>query len=217
VKGPNVELNKPAIKMIFDKQVAAPYPFGFAPTFHRYRLEEPQLRKKPENIFVCSMADLFGEWVPDEWIEKVFDVCIGAPQHRYLFLTKNPKRYMELYNVLPKENNFFFGTTITTEDTKYWYSDSDNWFLSIEPIMGKFSCKGISGQKPFWEGPGIKPKWVIVGAETGNRKGKVIPKKEWIKAIVNECRKNNIPVFLKNNLAPVWDEPLIQEYPWKKG
>ena len=24
--------------------------------------------------------------------------------------------------------------------------------------------------------------WVIIGAETGNRKGKVVPKKEWIDA-----------------------------------
>jgi hypothetical protein len=59
--------------------------------------------------------------------------------------------------------------------------------------------------------------WIVIGAETGNRKGRVIPKREWIEAIVNECRKNNIPVFLKNNLAPVWGDSLIQEYPWEKG
>lgn len=34
----------------------AAYPFGFSPTFHRYRLDEPQSWKKPRNIFVCSMA-----------------------------------------------------------------------------------------------------------------------------------------------------------------
>lgn len=45
----------------------APYPFGFVPTFHRYRLDDPKHWTKPKNIFVCSMADLFGEWVPDEW------------------------------------------------------------------------------------------------------------------------------------------------------
>ena len=39
-----------------------PYPYYFSPTFHRYRLGEPQSWKKPRNIFVCSMADLFGEW-----------------------------------------------------------------------------------------------------------------------------------------------------------
>ena len=193
----------------------APYPIGFNPTFHGYRLNEPQYKKKPQNIFVCSMADLFGAWVPSDWIKAVFEACEKVPQHRYLFLTKNPKRYMELYNVLPKGNNFFYGTTATTEDTDYWYSENHNWFLSIEPIMGKFSGNGFSGDKPLFEGPRIKSKWVIIGAETGKRKGKVIPKKEWIEAIVNECRRNKTPVFLKNNLAKVWGEPLIQEYPWE--
>jgi protein gp37 len=162
------------------------------------------------------MADLFGTWVPEEWIDKVLDVCNGAPQHRFIFLTKNPKRYMALYDVLPKRNNFFFGTTVTTGDEKYWYSDSHNWFLSIEPMMSEFSGDGISGHMPIWEGPGLKPKWVIIGAETGNRKGKVIPKREWIESIVNDCCKENVPVFLKSSLASIWGEPLIKEYPWKK-
>jgi protein gp37 len=190
---------------------------SFEPAIHRKRLEEPCLKKQSQNIFVCSMADLFGDWVSYEWLDYIFGVCNSAPQHRFLFLTKNPKRYMELFNVLPKGNNFFFGTTVTTEDTEYWYSDTHNWFLSIEPIMSKFSGKGFSGHVPIWEGPGLKPKWVIVGAETGNRKGKVIPERTWIEVIVNECQKNNIPVFLKNSLAEIWGEPLIQEYPWEKG
>lgn len=36
-------------------------PYGFEPTLYTYRLNEPQKWKKPKNIFVCSMADLFGE------------------------------------------------------------------------------------------------------------------------------------------------------------
>ena len=39
-----------------------PYPFDFTPTFHRYKLGEPKRWKKPRTIFVCSMADLFGNW-----------------------------------------------------------------------------------------------------------------------------------------------------------
>ena len=46
-----------------------PYPYDFEPTFHRYKLEEPKRWKKPRTIFVCSMADLFGEWVPEMWIK----------------------------------------------------------------------------------------------------------------------------------------------------
>jgi len=67
-----------------------PYPKGFAPTLHAYTLTYPEQRKAPSNIFVCSMSDLFGAWVPDEWIERIFDACKRAPQHTYLFLTKNP-------------------------------------------------------------------------------------------------------------------------------
>ena len=51
-----------------DLIVPAAFPLGFTPTLHRYRLDDPQQWKQPRNIFVCSMADLFGDWVPDEWI-----------------------------------------------------------------------------------------------------------------------------------------------------
>ena len=72
------------------KAVKAPYPFAFTPTFHRYRLEEPLKKRKGQNIFVGSMADLFGRWVPTKWIVEVLDICREAPQHNYLFLTKFP-------------------------------------------------------------------------------------------------------------------------------
>lgn len=89
-----------------------PYPFDFTPTYHRYKLGEPSRWTKPRTIFVCSMADLFGDWVPDEWIEEVFQACKAAPQHRYLFLTKNPDRYFSLHSngELPNEKNFFYYT-----------------------------------------------------------------------------------------------------------
>ena len=46
-------------------------------------------------------------------------------------------------------------------------------------------------------------------------KDKIIPKKEWIENIVNYCKEKNVPVFMKNNLKDIWQEPLIQEFPWR--
>jgi len=214
------ELNEPVIDT--STRRIAPYPFGFDPTFHVYRLNEPALIKKPQNIFVCSMADLFGDWIPDEWIEKVFEACIKAPQHRYLFLTKNPNRYCEILQDAQSPDNFWFGTTVTNSDnTIIFRSNMDNIFVSLEPLQS--DIKEID----------YYLKWVIIGAETGNRKDKVIPKKEWIENIVNYCREKNVPVFMKNNLVKevwrkdkktgemilvqpkIWDEPLIQEFPWE--
>lgn len=115
---------------------ACPYPYGFKPTLHRYRLDE-YTNKKGRNIFVCSMADLFGEWVPDSWIDEVFKACEKAPQHNYLFLTKNPERYIksEKEKRLPWADNFWFGSSVTRLSDKYaWFTEEKfHWFLSVEP------------------------------------------------------------------------------------
>ncbi len=179
----------------------SPYPCGFVPTFHRYKLEEPQKWKKGRNIFVCSMADLFGKWVPDNWIEEVFKACEKAPQHNYLFLTKNPLRYELLHQkgILKKSPNMWYGYSATNDNCDYWYDLQYNSFVSIEPILEPLKI--------------YFGKWVIIGAETGRRKDKVIPKREWIEDIVNECRKASIPIFMKSSLADIWGEPLIQEFP----
>lgn len=86
---PVYELSEP-VRHDFHGNKREPYPYGFQPTFHRYKLDEPQHWKKPRTIFVCSMGDMFGNWVPDEWIKQLFEACEAAPQHRFLFLTKNP-------------------------------------------------------------------------------------------------------------------------------
>lgn len=185
------------------------YPHGFIPTIHRYRMTEYQGKQKPRNIFAGSMADIFGEWVPNRWIREVFNSCETAPQHNYLFLTKNPKRYIELaqYGELPCKDNMWYGSTATTPHDEYAWFDriaGYHWFLSVEPIHDDFGEMNKDS---------VKPEWIIVGAETGNSKGKVIPKREWIENIVNQCRKWNIPVFMKSSLADIWGEELIQEFP----
>ena len=117
------------------------FPYGFEPTLHRYRMQEPGKIKTPSTVFVCSMADLFGHLIPDEWIFEVFKACAEHPQHRYMFLTKNPMRYFSLMDSgnLPKSENMWYGTTITTETDDFFYADGYNSFLSIEPIQGPIS------------------------------------------------------------------------------
>lgn len=186
-----------------------PYPFGFRPTFHRYKLDEPQHWKKPRTIFVCSMADLFGDWVPAEWIQEIFAACKKAPQHRYLFLTKNPKRYVDLYakNILPIGKGYWYGTTVTSSEQPFFYShvpdDNPHTFVSIEPIMGSFGKFRVH------------PDWVIVGAETGNRKGKVAPRKEWIDGIAEACKRYRTPIFMKESLRELMGADFRQEFPWE--
>lgn len=187
----------------------APYPFEFDPTIHHYKLDEPQKWKKPRTIFVCSMADLFGEWVPDEWIREVFRACEAAPQHRYLFLTKNPARYVDLYRraILPVGEQYWYGTTVTSADMPFFYSrmpdDNPHTFVSIEPIMSPFlHVKEL-------------PEWIIIGAETGNRKGKVIAERAWVEGVVSQARKRRVPVYMKESLRGLMGDDFRQEFPWE--
>lgn len=197
------------------KVVPAFYPFGFNPTLHRYKMDEPKFWKKPRTIFVCSMGDLFGEWVPDEWIEEVINACLAAPQHRYLFLTKNPARYMHLIanGIIPEnQTNFWFGSTATIPEMEFFWCDEVNTFVSIEPILAPF--KDLTDEGIY---PSSKTNWIIVGAETGNRKNKVVPQKSWIDEIASAAKKAGTPVFMKESLREIMGYDFRQELPWLTG
>lgn len=184
-----------------------PFPFGFLPTLYTERMDEPKRLRKPSAIFTVSMHDLFGNWVPDEWIEQVLDACRAAPQHVYIFLTKNPKQYIDLASAgaLPREDNFWFGSSVPTQNTNFWWATEGEYhsFISIEPMLGPFDQGSIPD--------GIQ--WVIVGAQTGPGAKQHQPKREWVDSIVNQCRAAEIPVFMKNSLEKICGVDLIQEYP----
>jgi protein gp37 len=145
------------------------WPNGFEPMFHPDRLDDLRhLGKqyytplpKGYTIFVCSMADLFGEWVPDEWINRVMSAAKYVPRHTYLFLTKNPKRYLTIPGEYLGQKNFWFGTTITNSydagQHLHWIRrlPEGNTFVSFEPLLGEIKNIDLTGIKQ-----------VIVGAQT---------------------------------------------------
>ena len=154
--------------------------------------------KKPQHIFVGSMSEIY--YWKDEWIERVIEKVKEYPQHTFQFLTKFPQVYY-LYD-FPK--NCWLGTTaVNMLDTigeakiKLGYIN----FISIEPLMDWIYVDYLKNYN-----------WVIIGAETGNRKGKVIPKREWIEDIVNYCRYKDIPVYLKDSLKNIYPVE-IKEFP----
>jgi protein gp37 len=67
-------------------------PFSTVQLLDERRLTEPLRARKPRCYFVDSMADLFHEDVPAEFIDRVFAVMSLSPQHLFLILTKRPER-----------------------------------------------------------------------------------------------------------------------------
>jgi protein gp37 len=65
-------------------------------------LDTPLRWKKPRRVFVNSMSDLFHEYVPDAFIDRVFAAIALSPQHTFQILTKRPERMLRYMT----EDNF---------------------------------------------------------------------------------------------------------------
>jgi|APTNR8051073442_1049403.scaffolds.fasta_scaffold00075_57 protein gp37 len=61
-------------------------------------LVKPLHWRSPRCIFWCSMTDIFGEWVPDAWLDRMFAVMALTPQHIHIVLTKRVERMAAYQN-----------------------------------------------------------------------------------------------------------------------
>jgi len=176
----------------------------FKPTWLEAQFKK-KFPKKPQRIFVGSMSEL-KYWKP-EWIRDTLDKILEYPQHTFQFLTKFPDIYSQWYF----HPNCWLGVTITKNDNTFngiydflRRNDSNIKYLSFEPLLENILDYKLS--KYF--------DWVIIGAETGNRKGKVIPKKQWVWDIVRYCQTNNIPVYIKDSIGKLYSQfGGIKEFP----
>lgn len=201
------------------------YPYGYDPTFYPHRLDEPKSVKKPSKIFVVNTGDLFGIWVPEEWIEKVLDIVKKCPQHIFQFLTKNPQRLLSVE--FPQ--NAWVGTSINSNRDANRVEilkrvNAPVRYLSIEPLLGEitFDFKGIdwiligamTGTSSALFEPFASPFTIHIGAMTFHNIGS--PRKAWIEGVLASADESKIPVFVKDNLVKYYPEGAsLQEFPLK--
>lgn len=179
----------------YAKPLAERWGRSFEPAFHRDRLDDPGKRRKPAKIFVCSMADLFGPWVPDSWILDVIGVAARAHHHTFQFLTKYPER-LKLF-AFPA--NAWVGTTVTnsidSNGAAFAMSEvrATVRFASVEPLLG---------YAQVWVEDWI-PDWLIIGRQTGP--GAAPPPVDAAENLTAAADELGIPVFHKPSLGDGFD------------
>lgn len=182
------------------------FPVGFTPLFHHERLSAPANTVIPaarrddpayRRVFVCSMADLYGRWVPDEWIDQVHESMLATPFWEYLLLTKFPARYVGLK--LPP--SAWVGTSVDeqkrvriAEDAFRQIDGVKVKWLSLEPLKEPLEFSDLS----MFD-------WVVIGAQTATRQptGAVdafAPPFEWVARIVTQALDAGCRVHMKPNL-----------------
>jgi protein gp37 len=130
---------------------------------HERTLMEPYRWKGSRKVFVCSMTDLFGEWVPEEAIARVFAVMTGCPQHTFQVLTKRARRLAELAPRLPWTPNIWAGVSVGVDR----YSWRSNHYLRQVPAQVHFvSAEPLLGPLPALQLDHVD--WLIAGGESGH-------------------------------------------------
>ena len=134
--------------------------------------------------------------MPDEWINKIIESVSTNPQWNFLFLTKNPKRYLDFE--FPE--NCWLGATADTqeradsacdafqklEDTGIWQGIK---FLSCEPLREKICFT-------------VKIDWLIIGAQSrSSGMPEMQPEWEWVESLSDQARNTGAKRFFKPNLT----------------
>jgi protein gp37 len=199
------------------------YPHGFKWYYwNPERLEEPARVKEPSGIFVGSMSDVFGHWVPDEHIRAVLKMCESAPQHIFFLLTKNAPRLLKFdfppnaWVGVSMPPDYFMGKALSQDQQRRMLERSlgvlddikfkgvrVRW-MSFEPLSWDVSPL-LDGYCPV--------DWAVIGAASNGR-NYYQPDPDNVGRLLKVFRFFGVPVFFKGNLRgnPAAD-PWREEYP----
>ncbi len=188
------------------------YETKFVPTFHPKRLTAPSNTRVPgqtgdavkdmgnRNVFTCSMADLFGKWVPQEWIEAVLAQVDANPQWNFLFLTKFPVRLAEF----EFPDNAWVGTTV---DCQARVKNAERSFrrvkaavkwLSVEPMLEPLRFNDLGAFQ-----------WIVVGgASSSTQTPEWHPPRDWSDDLRRQAEALGVRYYEKTNLID-----RIRQYP----
>lgn len=191
---------------------------------HPERLQIPLHWRKPRRIFVCSLADLFHDEVPTDYIVDVFATIAQAPQHSFQVLTKRHARMRSLlssdgfishiYNRIPEQTreasrNFHHFANVelgVSVESQKWadvridaliearLGQSLRW-LSCEPLLGPLD---LTRTLPRLD-------WVVIGGESGPNSRPMDP--AWVRDILTQCRNAGVPAFVKQ-LGTAWAQDM---------
>lgn len=154
-------------------------------------LAAPLSWKKPRQVFVNSMSDLFHPDVPEEFVARVWSVMERTPQHTYQILTKRPERMRVILSqrAFRRLSNVWLGTSVEdsavlTRIDELRATPAAIRFISFEPLIGSVAGVDLTDIH-----------WAIVGGESGPR-SRPMPE-SWVLEIKVMCRRSDTAFFFK--------------------
>lgn len=171
---------------------------------------------RPVRVFVDSMSDAFHPDIPDEYLDRMFDVMEACPLVTFQILTKRPERMRDYMRRRALRDLFAhcgpvslgaaaIGRRYATDHPNLWLGVSVEdgrraaeripllldtpaavRFLSLEPLLGPIDLEPAGG---------LRVDWVIVGGESGPDYRPM--ELDWARSLRDQCRRAGIPFFFK--------------------
>jgi len=199
----------------YARDASEKFPYKFEPVFHPARLAAPTNTKFPaekvaadasfRNVFANSMSDLFGQWVPVEWIDATLRMAARNARWRFLMLTKFPQRAADF----EFPDNVWMGTTV---DAQARVANAEKAFtkircktkwLSVEPMLEPLQFKNLGLFQ-----------WVVIGgASPSAQTPPWVPPFDWVAELQVAAREAGCRIYHKTNLH-LPDSIRIREFPW---
>ncbi len=191
------------------------YPNGFEHHYWRPEiLNEPLSHSTPSRIFLDSMSDLMGNWVSDDQVRQVLDICRQAHWHDFQLLTKNAPR-LEKFEFPPNvwvgvsaPPSFMFGKRLSLVQQERMVTRMIEALHKVEVPIKWMSLEPLSFDvAPLLEGSHLQ--WIVIGAATNGKKA-YQPEPRWIENVLSLLEKEDTKIFFKGNL--IW-QPWREEFP----
>jgi len=179
------------------------YKQGFHPTFFPGRLlafsemdpSEETGHPREKNVFVGSMSDIFGKWVPSWMIRAILDEVEENDGFDYLFLTKFPQKLSQF----DFPDNAWVGTTV---DKKHRVALAERHFQEVDAKVKWLSCEPLlENVAPEFEELSMFD-CVVIGAQQdmGQEVKEKQPKLDWVMDLHQKAREAGCTVYYKENL-----------------
>lgn len=186
----------------------AAYPDGFEAHYWRpLQMEQWKKRQQRAGIFLDSMSDLMGHWVPREQIDRVLNTARACPQHIFFLLTKNAPRLLDfdfpanVWTGVSSPPDYMNGGRMSPMQQRVMLRKSLEVLNETKARIPWMSFEPLSWDvsRIVSESPRNSLRWAVIGAAS-NGKAHYPPEEAHVRALIDVLDERGVKVFFKGNL-----------------
>jgi protein gp37 len=169
----------------------------------------------PQLVFIDSMSDLMGHWVPEPEVRTVLETMAAGSHNTFQALTKNPRRYLRFADDLPgnlwagasSAPDFFMGKELSPVQQRRYMEVALESLAAVREQTGNIVWMSI--EPLSWDVADIVAAypaldWVVIGAASDGPRY-FQPDARHVDRLLDVLDGQGVPVFYKGNIEATFE------------